>query len=277
MKALKQHWIILVYLIFLSSCKTYYLNDNQPIWKNNNLSIHTLKSDKIKVISYNIQESKNIDQAISELKTEPSLKNGDIILLQEMNETGVHSIAKALNHNFVYFPISYYKASKRNVGNAILSKYSIETPQKVILPNKKFLDRGRRMSCSANIIIGTSLVNINSIHLETIAMSRKKRVEQLEKIIETTISDSNHHFVIGGDFNSMFHKDKNTMITRLENAGFNWCSPNIGATGQVPLNVIKPQLDHIFSKGFDLIDFGKCETCKASDHKPIWAYLKLDN
>jgi len=264
-------------ILFLFACKSSYLDSNEPMWGSNEVEEASLTNRLIKVVSYNIEESKNIDQAIWELRNTDELVNSDILLLQEMDENGVLKIADSLDMNYVYFPISNYKKDNRNVGNAVLANRIIGKTKKTILPNEPFIGKGRRMSCSAVLLIENKEVSIHSIHLETIVMRRKKRVEQLQFILDAINDESSNikHFIIGGDFNTMFDKDIFAMNEILVNNGFNSNSENIGKTGTVPFDVIEPQLDHIYSKGFQFIDKGKCSACEASDHKPIWAIIKI--
>jgi len=266
----------LIFLQLLLGCKTSYLEHNEPYWSSNKYNLIALEEDEIKVVSYNIAKSKNIDSAIFEFQNKPELKNADLILLQEMDEQAVITISEALNLNYIYYPISHYPKGKRNAGNAILSTQHIENPQKILLPHHTFLGKGKRISCSAKIKLGEKTVAVHSVHLETIKLKRKKRVEQLQEVLLHLYNhdDKSDYCIIGGDFNTMYKKDFTLMNKVLEEHGFESNTLNIGKTGSVPLNILKPQLDHIYSKGFKQIDSGKCEDCIASDHIAVWTTLK---
>ena len=262
-------------LCLLVGCKSYYLEENQPVWKNNNLSDKPSYDDTLplRILSYNIEKAKEIDTAIAELDSMNALRSIEICLLQEMDEQGVVRIAESLGFNYVYFPITHYRKGHRHMGNAILARGEILSSHKLIFPTRKLLDKARRMSCSALVSIGSRTVRVHSLHLETITMRRGKRLQQLDTILEEVTAEQEEisHFILGGDFNSLFKKDVTMMTAKAEEAYLEWATPYVGRTGRVPLNIIKPQLDHIFIKGFDLVDYGKCETCAASDHLPVWA------
>jgi endonuclease/exonuclease/phosphatase (EEP) superfamily protein YafD len=50
----------------------------------------------------------------------------------------------------------------------------------------------------------------------------------------------------------------------------------MGATQQLdPLGLLKFELDHIFSRGFEVMSAGKVKEAKASDHIPVWTVLKI--
>jgi len=54
-----------------------------------------------------------------------------------MNEEGVEAIAMDLGLNYLYFPFSYDKSDKKDIGNAILTKGTIQHSEKLILPHAK--------------------------------------------------------------------------------------------------------------------------------------------
>ena len=44
--------------------------------------------DRLKVVTYNVCQGRNVEAAIGDLRTSEPLQGADIILLQEMDETG---------------------------------------------------------------------------------------------------------------------------------------------------------------------------------------------
>ncbi|MFT6334903.1 MAG: endonuclease/exonuclease/phosphatase family metal-dependent hydrolase [Halioglobus sp.] len=114
--------------------------------------------------------------AISELLGDSSFTHMDILLLQEANSKSVIKIANQFGLNYLYYTISANKSSNSEFSNAILSKNKITEENKLILPHKK--QNGRIRNATHCII------NIYSIHhMETIIMSRDKRMAQLDAII----------------------------------------------------------------------------------------------
>src|SRR5206468_1897387 len=132
-----------------------------------------------------------------------------VYLLQEMDEKGVEVIAKTLNLNYLYIPIQYRNSAKKDVGNAILTKGTIDCPEKLILPHSKWLSKGRRLVTIAEVSIGEKKILVYSVHTETVVMSKKKRMDQIDTIIEHAKTElPNYKYVlIGGDFNTLLSKD----------------------------------------------------------------------
>lgn len=86
--------------------------------------------------------------------------------------------------------------------------------------------------------------SIYSIHMETIIMSRDKRMSQLDSIIQDIQNKNFDHVIIGGDFNTLRKKDLEIMIDKFKKAGINHDSNNIGYTGNYLMGLIKPENDH---------------------------------
>ena len=61
------------------------------------------RSAPIRVVTFNIKEAKEIDRAIAVLESD-SLRGADVVALQEMDESGVDRIARALRLNYAYYP-----------------------------------------------------------------------------------------------------------------------------------------------------------------------------
>jgi hypothetical protein len=57
---------------------------------------------RLKVITYNVCQGRNVETAIGELRTSEPLQGADIILLQEMDETGAEQVACELGHNYLF-------------------------------------------------------------------------------------------------------------------------------------------------------------------------------
>lgn len=262
-------------IICLGACKTVqiYSDEDGPIWKasySNEIPDDT--KDTIKIVSFNIEYAIEINQAITELQTIEALKNADIILLQEMDTTSSRHIAKALQYNFVYIPAASDDDGLQMTGNSILSKWPLENEQKIILPHLQNLNGRQRIAIAATVSINKRPLHIYNVHLETFVMKRKKRKEQLAEVVNLAIqNDAAHPVLIAGDFNSLFQKDINEFVSLLHGHHFDWHSEDLGYTAKAFYNIIKPQLDHFFSKGLILVDSGKVVSSTASDHLPIWA------
>jgi len=253
-----------------------YTEKNSPCWISSDaFPVNRTVDSTLTVASFNIQFSLKLEEALTELNTYPFC-NADIILLQEMDEEGTMFLSNQLHYNYLYFPISYNIKHDKNFGNAILSKWPIKSPEKKMLPHFQPLSKQKRGVTSAVIEYGNLNIKAYSIHLETPVLSRSKRMAQLQRAIENVPDDDHEELVIaGGDFNSLYPRDVTQMVDLCQSYNLEWNTKNVGHTLN-RFNVIRPTLDHIFSKGFTSIDAGKIKSSVASDHSPIWATLKIN-
>ena len=213
--------------------------------------------------------------AIAELNDFKKTRNIDIYLLQEMDEKGVEAIAGQFDLNYLYFPIVYNKLIKKNIGNAILTRGMIENPEKLILPHAKWVNKRRRHVTIARVNIDQKKILVYSVHTETSSMSRKNRMDQVDAIIghaKKQLPDYKY-ILIGGDFNTLFSKDARLVVKKFHSSGFDWTTALAGSTATAFFGLVKPRLDHLFSKGFKVMNAGKIETSKSSDHYPVFVTL----
>lgn len=230
-------------------------------------------SGSIKVVSYNISFGEDVALAISELSELDELKNADIILLQEMDEVGTQSIAQTLGYNFVYFPASIHNRNNRNFGNAILSKWPIDAPQKIILPFKSPRNQQIRIAVQAVVTINEEQILTYSVHTETFWLGPRKREEQIDGLVESIATES-QYILVGGDFNTLTRQSVEELEETFRGIGLERVSRATGYTARYgPLEFT---LDHIFSRGLSVIEAGKSKKATASDHLPIWVIVAPD-
>ena len=222
--------------------------------------------DTIRVVSFNVKYAERVDSAIAVLKTEPALRNADILLLQEMDAPGTRRLAEALGMSWVYYPAIFRHRSGRDFGNAVLSRWPITEDEKIILPHASRYARTQRIATAATVRIGDVDVRAYSTHLGTPAdISADSRRAQLQAII----ADAAPHAraIIGGDTNS-------ATVGRIavEN-GFSWPTERGEPTSRFG------RWDHIFIRGFALPTPRGAGTIAnvraASDHLPVWALAIL--
>ncbi len=74
----------ILYVLLLSACRPIYnyLNPDEPIFTGSYADVKHVLNEEIKVITWNVKFSENIDEALAELKNVEKLKEADIILLQ---------------------------------------------------------------------------------------------------------------------------------------------------------------------------------------------------
>jgi endonuclease/exonuclease/phosphatase family metal-dependent hydrolase len=223
----------------------------------------------VHVVTFNIAHSKHIPEAIDILRTQPSLRDLDVLALQEMDAPGVQAIAKAMGLNYVYYPASRGPEEERDMGVALLSPWPIEESWKVPLPHVTRVLHRSRAAVAARIRIDGRAVRVYSVHFGSPwGMGGGRRRDQARAVLANALASADP-VVIAGDFNSKG-------VSRIfESAGFLWITRDVGRT-------VGPfSFDHIVARGLGPAGSRTAgvvrEAKGASDHRPVWAHLHLLN
>lgn len=222
--------------------------------------------DTLKVVSFNIEFALRVDSALSVLTNDSALAGAHFILLQEMDAESTRRIAEALGMWFVYYPATSHFKTRRDFGNAVLSRWPIIADGKIALPHRSRYSNTLRTATTATIGMGDRKVRVYSAHLGTYAdVDTESRAEQLLAIAED--AEGFDHVIVGGDMND---PGIGRTLTAL---GYRWPTQNVEKTS------ILGRLDHIFFKGFDTPAENGAGTVLnvrgASDHLPVWAIAIL--
>lgn len=223
----------------------------------------------LRVVTFNVRYGRRAAAAAALLRYDPRLAGADVIALQEMNESSVDLIARALGLNYVYYPASVHPAAKGNFGNAILSPWPLADDVKILLPHRGRFRKSLRIAVAATLRPpGREPVRVYSVHLETPAgISGRSRRDQAEAIL----ADARAHplAIVAGDFNS-----ESVLGQAFAGGGFRWLTRRVGNS------ISRFSWDHVAAKGFRLRDcasagvlFGAADV---SDHRPVWAELLSD-
>ena len=256
----------------LISCSTAvnYLEPFSPRYSGSFTENIPVFNDMLTVVSFNIKFSDKISRAKFELNAYEPIKNADIILLQEMDNEDTRLIAKALRYNYVYYPANIHPHHNKDFGNAVLTKWPITLDKKVILPFEDSRTKTRRIAVVAVIDIGEFEVLVCSTHLATVWSGEEKRMLQADTILKS-IPQNYPHVIIGGDFNTLTGGNLENLEEKFTHYGYIRATKGLGKTVKAwPFGF---RADHIFSKGFQLVETGKVEESRASDHIPIWVKL----
>ena len=214
----------------------------------------------LRIVSFNIEFARRIDEAIDLLATDPALRDADLILLQEMDGPGTDRIARALRMRYVFYPAIYHRRTRRDFGNAVLSRWPIVADAKVVLPHASRYAGTHRTATAVTLRVGTSLVRVYSTHLGTPAdIGAARRRGQLRAILADA---SPYRFVIiGGDLN-----DSRVGLVASE-SGYQWPTRHGPRTNRFG------RWDHIFLKGLrspEKESSGTSTKRRVSDHYPVW-------
>ena len=222
--------------------------------------------DRLRVVSFNIERALRVDRAIEVMEAEPSLRDADIVLLQEMDEAGTRRVADAFGMSYVYYPATFSLKTQRDFGNAVLSRFPIVADSKVLLPHLGVVGRLQRIATGATIRVGDTLIRVYSAHLGTMinATASGQRAQ-----LRAVLADAERYplVIIGGDMNS------HGVVRVAHEHGYEW------PTEKGPRTTRLGRWDHILLKG--LKSTGPADTGTvldvrgASDHRAIWAVAQL--
>ena len=221
----------------------------------------------LRIVTFNIKFSREIDRAIELFQKNHDLQNPDIIALQEMNNAGVDRIARALGMSYVYYPAAFHPQGSGDFGNALLVKGTIESDHKLILPHTSRLRHMMREAVVADVMVDGIRLRAYSVHLETpFQISSSDRRDQVRAIVQDA-AEYRGPVVIAGDFNS-----RDIVGEVFGDAGFQWVTRDAGHT------ISFFSWDHVFVRGLAL----KAPPRKgivlnnngASDHLPVWAEMQ---
>lgn len=232
-------------------------------------------SGQFKVVTYNIKLGKKLEQAIYELEQEEGLRDADVIFLQEMDPDGVYEMAKRLQYDYIYYPAALHSTHDKGFGNAVLSKWPIKEYQKVVLPHEHPIRKMYRIAVFALLAVGELEVLTSSVHAELYIIGHESKMDQVEEVVKN-IGDSFDYVIIGGDFNT--DTDYGVLGTEriFRKTGLKRANKGLGYTARGdPISVLKWDFDHIYVRGFEVLDAGKYEEAEASDHLPVWTDLKF--
>jgi len=227
----------------------------------------------LKVVTFNIEFSREIDRAIALLRTSAALGDADILLLQEMDAPGVDRIARALGVNYVYFPSTVHPQARHDFGTAVLSPWPLGEARKLLLPYAAFGTRARRAATSAVVHCGSLRIRAVAVHLSAPgALRDEEREEQVHLIIDDA-ARTGDAVIVGGDFNSR-------AVGRVFKAGgFLWLTDKLPGTSRGFGHWWS--YDHVFARGMaaavDGPAAGVVDSAGASDHRAVWVRVVPQN
>ena len=219
--------------------------------------------ERITVVTFNVKYGRAIDRAIAVLRT-PPLRAADVISLQEVDAAGAERIARALSMEYVYYPASIHPVEDTEFGAALLSGWPIERDWKLILPHRSYPRDQQRGASAAVLRMGAVLVRAYAVHMELGSnITPRQREEQVQHLL-CDAWDAQAPVVIAGDFNGA------DVAFLMEQAGYVWANRDAGPS------VYFLRLDHIFTRGMERLEAGTVSDVRgASDHRPVWATLRL--
>ncbi len=262
--------LVIIFLgIYLRRQIVNYNDESEPVFIGSFVETPPDFSEDLTVVSSNTHFVENIGLAIEELQEIPKI---DILLLQEVDEIETERIARALRHNYVYYPASVHTKHDKNFGNAILSSWTIKEAEKLILPHENPKNGQIRIAVCAIVVVNKVEILTCTVHTETPWLGYKKRLEQVDFLINNIDEDA-EYVIVGGDFNTVSSRSITDLDDRFGGVRLERATHRVGVTTtRLPVGFA---MDHIYTRGMSVLDAGKHSQAKASDHLPVWAQLEL--
>jgi endonuclease/exonuclease/phosphatase family metal-dependent hydrolase len=250
-----------------------YTDGQSPIYTGRYAPPVVPPDEEVVVVTYNLRFGEEIEAAAAAFAETTPLNEADILLLQEMDETGTADLARRLGFNYVYYPASVAPDGD-NFGNAILSRWPLSDPQKLILPGLHPLTRQQRTATRATVRVGDRDILVYAAHLEVATAPPSLRADQVKALLADIPNDA-PHVIVGGDFNTVTGLGVTGLSDQFEEAYLDHHSDGLGPTF-TRFGLRPSATDHIFSRGFRQKDAGVLAVVAASDHFPVWARLVAD-
>ena len=223
---------------------------------------------ELRVITFNVKYAQQVERAIEVLRESDSLRGADIIALQEMNDGATDRMARALRMNYAYLPATISPITDTFFGPAVLSRWPIDSAWKVLLPHGSVFRGQRRTATGAIIRYGERRVRVYSVHLETQASIAPRRAGGSGARRSFAMRQSAREPVIlAGDFNSYGIGDW------FERRGFRWLTEVV--RGDDPALELGPSPGARLPAGADRSVGVERDARGASDHRPVWAVLRM--
>ena len=226
----------------------------------------------IRIVSWNIELGLNLDQAVTELRSEPDLRNADIILLQEMSPSGTQRVAENLNMDYRYAAPARHPDTGQPFGNAVLSPWPMDHLIEIPLPHTAPIQGQPRTAVGTTIRLANTTVTAFSVHLETVLLSITRRVQQLATLTTALPTHTDHPVVVGGDFNTASKRSNKQFNSTMNTAGLKPLSRSSNPTFRRFGRDFT--LDHIYGRDLTMKTSGVAHNAQASDHRPVWATAK---
>lgn len=227
----------------------------------------------LRVVTWNTHYADNVDQTIQTLEDAEELQDADILLLQEIDAKGVEKIAQRLRYNYVFYPAAFNRQRRKEIGNAILAKWPLSDPDKIVLPNALPGWLESRNSASAMILINGREIHIYCVHLEITWMLFMRGESQVE-FLGREAGGKDNFIIMGGDFNTWTPVSIAILDEQMGKIGLKRLTEGTGYTFERA--GLKFTLDHIFSKAALHHRAGVYRQTNPSDHYPVWAEISID-
>jgi endonuclease/exonuclease/phosphatase family metal-dependent hydrolase len=218
-------------------------------------------------VTFNVEYALRPDRALAALREQPQLRGADVVSLQEMDLPGTMTIANGLGAGYAYCPASIHPEYRRDVGNAIVSRWPITAVAKIPLPHLSRFVGQARVAIRATIEVAGRPLRVYSLHLGSpLGASPGQRRDQIDVVLRDA-EQSPDPVIIAGDLNS------HGLGQRVAAQGYAWPTRDVGPTTH------GYSFDHVFVKGLGIREARAAvasDVRDASDHRPVWVEILED-
>lgn len=248
--------------------------------------------DRFKIVAFNIYQGRRILKILGALQNHVDLADADVLAFQEVDRHNERTggvdicalLAREVGMSGVY-GVEFIECNRGrrtggggDHGNLTLARFPLETPRIIPLPvafdwrKSKAMPRlGRRMAIATDVMLGGTRIRVINAHLENQCLARQ-RFQQIQTILEweRQLNDP-IPAVLLGDMNTFLFREPNKFRQIATQYGYEDALPRRpnGTWGRFF------RLDWILTRDLEVMSSGICRDVNGSDHKPVWAVIKL--
>lgn len=247
----------------------------------------------LKVVAWNMEYSRNLDDQIATLTTHPDLADADVYLLNEVDRCSARNgvrraareLARAIGGQYVYgiefVELDVGRTIGGDTGQAIVSRRPLSgaallchSAQSDWLQDEGEPRLGSRVVLHADLPVGDELVRVWAVHLESDDILGEKRAVQSKELLdESQRLACDRPQIIAGDFNAWYARAPELVV--LKDAGFVDALEALGDTART--HDSGRRLDYLFARGpFEILEGAVLRDVTTSDHFPLFVTLRLD-
>ena len=271
--------------------------------------------DELVVLAYYILRGFEVDAQLDMITSGVDFPVADILLLSEVDRgcerTDFRNVARDYAERLGYYYVyaveflelpgdrgdtGPYDPPICEHGNAIVSRYPLGNVRQIRhaqnrswyqppgTPNPDEPRLGGRIAIAADAKIGSRLVRLNVVHLESTLTTLDIRDAQSEEVA-VDAEPVTHPIITGGDFNTFFYFDdidtgvvREPAVKSFLDRGHTDAHQDVALDERYTSTDPFPQvIDLIFTRGAEVFEAGRCppERCSTlSDHLPVYARIR---
>jgi len=226
----------------------------------------------MRVVSWNIELGRNVAQAAEEIEASDRLRSPDVLLVQEIAPDSVADLAERLGLDVRFAAPAHHPKTGAPFGNAVLSAWPMSDVIETPMPHTARVMGQDRSVVTAVVTVDDVEIVAHSVHLETVLLPTRRRVEQVAVVAEVADRHLQPSFA-GGDLNAASARSLRKFDGPLYSVGFDRATNAQMKSFQRFGRDFA--LDHLYVRDFIVQSVGVEATPTASDHQPVWAELQL--